>query len=42
MLTTAGIRTLYIDVSNGSEKTKTILKEAIHSPDMAFTLISIS
>jgi hypothetical protein len=41
-LTTACVGDLYIDLPNGSEKTKTILKGAVHAPDMAFTLISIS
>jgi GAG-pre-integrase domain len=41
-LTTAGVGDLHIDLPNGSGKTKTILKGAVHAPDMAFTLISIS
>jgi hypothetical protein len=41
-LTTASVRDLHIDLLNGSEKTKTILKNAVHAPDMAFTSISIS
>jgi hypothetical protein len=41
-LTTTGVGDLHIDLPNGSEKTKTILKGAVHAPDMAFTLISIS
>ena len=30
-----------IELPNGTKHTKTILKEAIHAPDMAFTLISV-
>ena len=30
-----------IELPNGAKHTKTILKEAIHAPDMAFTLISV-
>ena len=30
-----------IELPNGMKRTKTILKEAIHAPDMAFTLISV-
>ena len=30
-----------IKLPNGTKRTKTILKEAIHAPDMAFTLISV-
>jgi GAG-pre-integrase domain len=41
-LTTTGVGDLHIDLPNGSRKTKTILKGAVHAPDMAFTLISIS
>ena len=41
-LTTTGIGNLHIDLPNGSGKTKTVLKGAVHSPDMAFMLISIS
>ena len=33
---------LNIDLPNGSKQTKTVFKNAIHEPDMAFTLISIS
>lgn len=33
---------LEIDMPNGSKTTKMILKDAIHAPEMAFTLISIS
>jgi GAG-pre-integrase domain len=42
MLTTVGIRDLHIKLPNGSGKMKTILKNAIHAPEMAFTLIFIS
>jgi hypothetical protein len=41
-LTTTGVGDLHIDLPNGSGKTKTILKGAVHAPDMVFTLISIS
>ena len=30
-----------IELPNGTKRNKTILKEAIHAPDMAFTLISV-
>ena len=33
---------LHLELPNGSGKTKTVLKNAIHAPDMAFTLISVS
>ena len=33
---------LHIELPNGSGKTKVVFKNAIHAPDMAFTLISIS
>ena len=33
---------LHIELPNGSEKMKTIFEDAIHMPEMAFTLISIS
>ena len=32
---------MQIELPNGAKCTKTILKEAIHAPDMAFTLISV-
>ena len=32
---------MQIKLLNGAKCTKTILKEAIHAPDMAFTLISV-
>ena len=32
---------VWIELLNGAKHTKTILKEAIHAPDMAFTLISV-
>ena len=31
-----------IELPNGAKCTKTTLKEAVHAPDMAFTLISVS
>lgn len=33
---------LHIELPNGSNKTKAVFKNAIHAPEMAFTLISIS
>ena len=42
MLTAIGMGDLHLDLPNGSEKTSIIFKNAIHAPDMAFTLISIS
>jgi hypothetical protein len=33
-LTTAGVRDLHIELPNGSGKTKNILKNAIHAPDV--------
>ena len=33
---------MHIDLPNGSKRTKTVFKGAIHAPSMAFTLISIS
>ena len=33
---------LHLELPNGSGKTKIVFKNAIHAPDMAFTLISIS
>ena len=41
-LNVVGMGDLHIELPNGSDKTKTIFKNAIHAPDMAFTLISIS
>ena len=41
-LKTAGMGNLHIELPNGSGKTKTILKNVIYAPKMAFTLISIS
>src|SRR6202522_4108982 len=41
-LNAIGIGDLHIEIPNGSAKTKTVFKNAIHAPDMAFTLISIS
>ena len=37
-----GMGDMHIELPNGSKKTKTVFKDAIHAPDMAFTLISIS
>ena len=33
---------LHIELPNGSGKMKMLFKNAIHAPDMAFTLISVS
>ena len=41
-LTAVGMDDLHLKLPNRSGKTKTIFKNAIHAPDMAFTLISIS
>ena len=32
---------MWIELLNGAKRTKTIVKEAIHAPDMAFTLILV-
>ena len=37
-----GIGNVSIELSNGSGKTKCILKDTIYAPEMAFTLISVS
>jgi len=37
-----GIRNVYIELPNGSEHKKLILRNAIHAPDLAFTLVSVS
>ena len=37
-----GMGDMHIDLPNGSKRTKTVFKGAIHAPSMAFTLISIS
>ena len=37
-----GIGEVSIELSSGSSKTKCILKDTIYTPDMAFTLISVS
>ena len=37
-----GMGDMHVELPNGSKKTKTIFKNAIHAPEMAFTLISIS
>ena len=41
-LTAVGMGDLHLDIPNGSKKTSIIIKNAIHAPEMAFTLISIS
>ena len=42
MLNAIGMGDLQLKLPNGSGKTTTIFKDAIHTPEMAFTLISIS
>ena len=37
-----GMGDMHVELPNGSKKTKTTFKDAIHAPGMAFTLISIS
>jgi hypothetical protein len=37
-----GMGDMHVELPNGSKKTKKIFKNAIHAPEMAFTLISIS
>ena len=37
-----GMGDLTLDLPNGSKTTKTVFKDAIHAPGMAFTLLSIS
>ena len=41
-LTAAGMGDLHIGLPNRSGKTKMVFKNAIHTPNMAFTLISVS
>ena len=41
-LSAIGMGDLHIELPNGSDKTKVIFKNAIHTLEMAFTLISIS
>jgi hypothetical protein len=41
-LSAIGMGDLELELPNGSEKTKTVFKDAINALDMAFTLISIS
>ena len=41
-LKAVGIGDIHIELLNGTEHTKALLKDAIHTPEMAFTLISIS
>ena len=42
MLTVIGMGDSHLDLPNRSEKTSIVFKNAVHAPDMAFTLISIS
>ena len=37
-----GMGDIHVELPNRSNKTKTIFKNVIHTPEMAFTLISIS
>ena len=37
-----GMGDMHVELPNGSKKTKAIFKDAIHAPEMAFTLILIS
>ena len=41
-LNAVGMGDLHLELLNGSGKMKTVFENAIHAPDMAFTLISIS
>ena len=41
-LTAIGMGYLHLKLPNGSGKTKTVFKNAVHAPDMAFTLISVN
>jgi len=41
-LKAVGIGNIYIQLPNGSGHTKSLLRNMIHAPDMAFTLISVS
>jgi hypothetical protein len=41
-LSTVGMGDLHIELPNGLEKMKTVFRNAVHAPGMAFTLISIS
>jgi gag-polypeptide of LTR copia-type/GAG-pre-integrase domain len=41
-LSTIGIGNLHVKLPNGSQKTKIMFKGAIHAPEMAFMLLSIS
>jgi len=41
-LKAVGIGDVYIQLPNGSGHTKSLLRNTIHAPDMAFTLISVS
>ena len=36
-----GIGDVRIELPNGDKRTKSILKDVVHAPDMAFTLISV-
>ena len=37
-----GMGNMHIELPNGSKRTKMVFKNAVHSPEMAFTLLSIS
>ena len=42
ILKAVGMGDLHLDLPNGSKKTPVIFKNAVHAPEMAFTLLSIS
>jgi hypothetical protein len=42
LLSAVGMGDLHIELPNGSEKIKTVFRNTVHTPGMAFTLISIS
>ena len=41
-LKAVGMGDLHLDLPNGSKRTQVTFKNAVHAPDMAFTLLSIS
>ena len=42
MLKAIGMGDLHLELTNGSKQTQVTFKNAVHAPDMAFTLLSIS
>ena len=42
ILKAIGMGDLHLDIPNGSKKTQAVFKNAIHTPKMAFTLLSVS